>query len=664
MPVYFGERDRHPPAVLVVHTAPPPTTEEVGELLADIRRLSDEAGGLGRPHSEWDQVMARKRDVIARIETAQMPDTELLRDPFGGPSGLFDWTTSVGAARLAAAILTVELGETPPAVVFVPFAADVIAAVPDDNFRLDRDEIWRWIELHRELIETELFLEPPPPACAVLTTPPVPVGDETVEPATASALVEACEQAWSAIQHHHPELPDAVIILGSGIERGRLVKLGHWWGGRWIADGETRGEVLLAGEALHLPPDQVFEVLLHEAAHGLNAARGIKDTSRGGRYHNARFAQAAVEVGLVASNMPPYGLASTQLADTGQERYADTISRLGEAMRIARHIDRSIGIGAETGTGSETGTSADEDDGPGGGRAKVQPAQCGCGRRLRMAPTVLAAGPVICGVCDSEFTITPSRSAEREPHTDAVVDRTFLERRHAAIAAEPGAPTGEHLTAVLERERAKLDAALAITDNTNEAALAPLRQRRDRIERLLSDRGWSLDSIRTNAATEVQADGIRRLLAGGTETEVGPLADWYERFATADETPIAVPTEDARRCHVELARSMLKADGTLTGPAVHIAENEFMAGDRLVVEAGDGDLALPAGALGTVEHVDPAAGELRVDFATLGRIRISLRDAVVQHIRHDYAEVAADAPAWQPEALSREAQRAALATEP
>lgn len=69
------------------------------------------------------------------------------------------------------------------------------------------------------------------------------------------------------------------ILLGTGVERGRLVKLGHWWEGRWLADGNLRGEVLLAGEALHLKPEDVFEVLLHEAAHGINAARHIKDTS-------------------------------------------------------------------------------------------------------------------------------------------------------------------------------------------------------------------------------------------------------------------------------------------------------------------------------------------------------------------------------------------------
>src|SRR3546814_5076206 len=90
------------------------------------------------------------------------------------------------------------------------------------------------------------------------------------------------------------------------------------------------------GVALHLRPAQVFEVLLHEGAHGLNAARGIKDTSRGGRYHNQRFAAAAREVLLTVRAMPPYGLASTSLSPEGEERYAGAISALGDAMRIAQ----------------------------------------------------------------------------------------------------------------------------------------------------------------------------------------------------------------------------------------------------------------------------------------------------------------------------------------
>ena len=133
--------------------------------------------------------------------------------------------------------------------------------------------------------------------------------------ALASDLVVACEEAWRTIQSHHPELPPVVMLLGTGVERGRLVKLGHWWGGRWLADGDVRGEVLLAGEALHLKPEDVFEVLLHEAAHGINAARGVKDTSRGGRYHNARFKKTAIEgVPYQIFLMTPYILSIAALA--------------------------------------------------------------------------------------------------------------------------------------------------------------------------------------------------------------------------------------------------------------------------------------------------------------------------------------------------------------
>ena len=133
--------------------------------------------------------------------------------------------------------------------------------------------------------------------------------------ALASELVSACETAWVAIRRHHADVPDAVIVLGTGVDRGRLVKLGHWWDGRWVADGDVRGEVLLAGEALHLPPEEVFEVLLHEAAHGMNAARRVKDSSRGGRYHNLRFKAAAEELGLVVDRMHPYGWAKTTIGE-------------------------------------------------------------------------------------------------------------------------------------------------------------------------------------------------------------------------------------------------------------------------------------------------------------------------------------------------------------
>ncbi len=228
----------------------------------------------------------------------------------------------------------------------------------------------------------------------------------------ASDVVAACEGAWRSFQAQHPELPNAVIILGSGVDRGRLVKLGHWWGARWEAGDGLRGEVLLAGEALHLPVEDVFEVLLHEAAHGLNAARGIKDTSRGGRYHNARFKATAVAVGLDVEMMPPYGWAKTSLTPAAIERYGVEIEELRATIRIARRLDptRTTGAGTDQ-DGADAGGAGPGSTGP----VKSPSMACGCGRRIRMAPSVAAQGPVMCGLCGAEFTVGESARPASTP---------------------------------------------------------------------------------------------------------------------------------------------------------------------------------------------------------------------------------------------------------
>jgi len=43
---------------------------------------------------------------------------------------------------------------------------------------------------------------------------------------------------------------------------------------------------------------------------------------------------------------------------------------------------------------------------PGGKEKKSSPPPCvcGCGRKIRVSLTLLAAGPITCGVCGTEFT--------------------------------------------------------------------------------------------------------------------------------------------------------------------------------------------------------------------------------------------------------------------
>jgi len=86
--------------------------------------------------------------------------------------------------------------------------------------------------------------------------------------------------------------------------------------------------------------------LLHEAAHALADVRGIKDTSRQGRWHNARFKALAAELGIEVTKDPRLGWSPTTLTEPTRTAYADNISALGAALwmhrrayRWARHQD-------------------------------------------------------------------------------------------------------------------------------------------------------------------------------------------------------------------------------------------------------------------------------------------------------------------------------------
>ncbi|MEW6475346.1 MAG: hypothetical protein AB1679_24080 [Actinomycetota bacterium] len=364
--------------------APRPTMAEVGGLLHDLAGVGD---GPAPP-----DLVARKALMISRIEAAEAASA--LTPILWGRPDLPGWSTPAGRSWLARVILSEELGAPAARWQIERFAADVVATLPPDRFRLPAADVAAWVERNR--------LD-------------VPVR----EAARASALVAACESAWDEIQGRHGAVPDAVIILGSGVERGRLVKLGHWWGGRWLADGTIRGEVLLAGEALHLPATEVFEVLLHEAAHGLNAARGVRDTSREGRYHNARFRDTAEQLGLAVSMTPQLGWARTTLTPKAAEDYRDTIETLASAMRLSRTVERDT----TRRPGRERSPEAGEPTSTGNGAQRTPRtrngvgAACGCGRHLRMAPSVLAQGPVLCGLCGSEFGTgkEAEQSAARSP---------------------------------------------------------------------------------------------------------------------------------------------------------------------------------------------------------------------------------------------------------
>lgn len=181
-------------------------------------------------------------------------------------------------------------------------------------------------------------------------------------------------------------MPPAVIITGAGSigGRGRL-RLGHFAATRWRAGEESElCEVFVGGEGLARGASAVFATLLHEAAHALAHTRGIRETSRQGRYHSRRFKALAEELGLSVAHDPQLGWSPTTLTEAAAITYAPAIVVLEAAI---------------------TGYRRSEDSGgpAGGGGRNLTACICRCGRRLRMARSVLAAGPVVCGVCDTPF---------------------------------------------------------------------------------------------------------------------------------------------------------------------------------------------------------------------------------------------------------------------
>jgi hypothetical protein len=83
----------------------------------------------------------------------------------------------------------------------------------------------------------------------------------------------------------------------------------HWVEGHPTEDGQgaaldlsaarRKPELFVAGECLAEGPRQTLQTMLHEAVHALAHVRGVKDTSRGGKYHNKReFVALAGELGL------------------------------------------------------------------------------------------------------------------------------------------------------------------------------------------------------------------------------------------------------------------------------------------------------------------------------------------------------------------------------
>ena len=155
-----------------------------------------------------------------------------------------------------------------------------------------------------------------------------------------SPLIATCEKIWKRLQEYNSDIPDVVIVIGSGGRRATTL-LGHFAKNSWGGEGgpeDTVHEVLLVAENLKRSAEEVFTTLIHEAAHGIAESRGIKDVS--GVRHNRKFAMVCEELGMMPPENPDsrLGFSAATLTPALEEHFAEEIGWLEAELTFFRKL--------------------------------------------------------------------------------------------------------------------------------------------------------------------------------------------------------------------------------------------------------------------------------------------------------------------------------------
>ncbi len=131
-------------------------------------------------------------------------------------------------------------------------------------------------------------------------------------------VIEKLESYFSKIndKFYNGELQKAVITVSPDNTKGA-----YGWCTSWKAwkdsDNQDEGyyEINICAEYLSRPFEDVIGTLMHEMVHLYNLQNGVKDTSRGGTYHNKKFKEAAEAHGLLPEKDEKYGWIGRKLND-------------------------------------------------------------------------------------------------------------------------------------------------------------------------------------------------------------------------------------------------------------------------------------------------------------------------------------------------------------
>ena len=147
----------------------------------------------------------------------------------------------------------------------------------------------------------------------------------------------------------------------------------------WVSAAGATNEINIGAGTLARPIEHVCATLLHEMCHYYCHLHGVKDTSRGGTYHNRRFKEAAEGHGLTVEHSEKYGWTVT----SPSEALLDFVLENGLTdILITRNEFYGVSV---TGTGPHSGNPAP----PAPKRSSSRKYQCPCcGNSVRATKAV------------------------------------------------------------------------------------------------------------------------------------------------------------------------------------------------------------------------------------------------------------------------------------
>ena len=153
-------------------------------------------------------------------------------------------------------------------------------------------------------------------------------------------------------------------------------------------DGSTY-ELNIAAEVLNYPIEETLDTMIHEMVHLYCRENDIKETSRGGKYHNGKFKEEAEKRGLTCYQCGAYGWNTR----AGDNLIAYALNKGWNEIKIGRNpLPPAMRIGSTGTPQGGTGSAADGGKRPSSTREYVCPK---CGQSVRATKTV----NIICGDC-------------------------------------------------------------------------------------------------------------------------------------------------------------------------------------------------------------------------------------------------------------------------